>query len=87
MKTKTKIILTIIAMLVIVCLFNIGTVNAATNEELQHMLDILPNEISLDIPEVEFEKTNTLIENKIKDIWQQQGIDASNCEITIFGPS
>lgn len=77
MKTKTKFIIAFITMLVAMCVFNIGAVNAATEEELQSMLDVLPNEISVDLKESEYEKVENIVEQKVKEIWNEQGIDTT----------
>ena len=60
-KTKVKVLIIVLGFLIALCLFNTNTVNAATTEEIQAMLDLVPDEMYLDISEIEYEKANDLI--------------------------
>lgn len=90
-KTKIKVLLTLGIMILAVCVFNMNTVNAATQEELQAMIDVIPNEITLDITELEamtikdvcfFEKRKQAIENKIKEILTQNNFSIDGINIS-----
>ena len=82
LKTKAKLL---IALLLVVCVFNMNTVSAVTNEEAQAMLDVIPDEIKLDITEAEYEKTDNIIEQKVKNIWESKGLSTEGMDITIYG--
>ena len=72
LKTKAKLLIALGIMLLAVCVFNMNTVNAATQEELQAMLDVIPNEITLDITELEYEKADDIIKQKVETILKDE---------------
>lgn len=86
-KTNTKILLILGIMLVAMFVFNMNTVNAV--EPTQEMLDLIPNEITLDISEMECVETDTkaqeLIKQEIKEIYQQNSIDTNEMQINVDG--
>lgn len=84
-KTKLKLLIALVIMLLAVCVLNINTVNAATQEELQAMLDVIPNEITLDIPEIEYEKTSSLVEKKVREILKNNNLSTEGIEIYVSG--
>ena len=75
LKTKVKFLIIVLGFLVTLCLFNTNTVNATTQEEIQRILDLIPNEMYLDIPEAEYEKVPELMKSQIEGIWINNGID------------
>lgn len=75
LKTKVKFLIIALGLLVTLCLFNTNTVNATTQEEIQRILDLIPNEMYLDIPEAEYEKVPELMKSQIEGIWINNGID------------
>lgn len=81
-KNNAKFMLVFGIMLVAMFIFNTNTVNAV--EPTQEMLDLIPNEITLDIPETEYEKADKLIEQKIKEIWQSNSISAEGIKIDLY---
>lgn len=86
-KNNAKFMLVFGIMLVAMFIFNTNTVNAV--EPTQEMLDLIPNEINLDISEMECVETDTkaqkLIEQKIKEIYQQNSIDTNEMQIHVYG--
>lgn len=82
-KNNAKFMLVFGIMLVAMFIFNINTVNAV--EVTQEMLDIIPNEITLDIPETEYEKADKLIEQKVKEIWQSNGMSTDGINVSVNG--
>ncbi len=82
-KIKVKFIILILAFLLMLCVFNINIVNAATLEDLQEMLDLIPNEMYLDIPEIEYEKAGELVEEQVKQILNENDMNIE--EIDIIG--
>lgn len=85
LKTKAKLLIALLIMLLAVCVFNMNTVNAATQEEIQAMLDVIPNEMTLDIPEIEFEKTSSLVEKKVKEMLKNNNLSTEGIEIYVSG--
>ena len=77
-KTKVKFLIIVLGFLIALCLFNTNTVNAATTEEIQAMLDLVPDEMYLDIPEIEYEKADDLIKEQVEKIWEDNGINIAN---------
>lgn len=73
-KTKAKYLIAILLFLVALIFSNTNTVNATTQEEVQKALDLIPNEIYLDIPEIEYEKANNLLKEKVEQIWRENEI-------------
>ena len=63
-KIRIKFTIILGIMLLCICVFK-TTVNATNNEEI---LNIIPNTISIDIPEIEYNKAQASIENKVKEI-------------------
>ncbi|MBR0427414.1 MAG: hypothetical protein IJK18_04370 [Clostridia bacterium] len=63
-KSKMKFLIMLGLALLAVCIFN-TSVNATTNEEIKN---IIPDTINLDIPEEEYNKAQTSIANKVKEI-------------------
>lgn len=59
-----------------------------TKEQAQAMLDLIPNEIALDIPEVDCEeKADKLIEAKVKDILKNKNISTEGISrLQVHGP-
>lgn len=63
-KSKMRFLIMLGLALLSVCIFS-TSVNATTSEEIKN---IIPDTINLDIPEVEYNKAQTSIENKVKEI-------------------
>ena len=79
LKTKAKYLIAILLFLFALMLSNTSTVNAVvTQEEEQKLLDLVPDEIYLDIPEIEYEKADNMLKSKIEQIWKENGIDVTN---------
>ena len=73
-KTSIKLLIMLGLALLTICIFN-TTANATTNEEIQNLI---PDTISVDIPEIEYDKAQTLIENKVKEIIANSNIEDKN---------
>ncbi len=88
-KARFKLLLALGIMILAISVFNVSTVNAATQEELQAMLDVIPDKITLDITELEagmdYKKGNTEVEKKIKEIWKENNISIEGIEIEYWG--
>lgn len=82
-KNNAKFLVVFAIMLVAMFIFNMNTVNAA--EPTQEMLDLIPNEITLDIPEIEYEKADKLIEQKVKEIWQSNSMSTNGIDLSVGG--
>ena len=99
-KTKVKFLIIVLGFLIALCIFSTNTVNAAT-EELQNIVDLIPDEIVLNITELEATKIETTetwtngrgaIEKKINEILEENNVslDALNIRIQyspIYGVS
>ena len=85
LKTKAKLLIALGIMLLAVCVFNMNTVNAATQEELQAMLDVIPNEITLDITELEYEKADDIIKQKVETILKDEELSTEGMNISVYG--
>ena len=77
-KIKFLVIFALIFLAVI--LFNTNVVKATENK----MLDVIPDTIELDIPEIEYEKAAKMVEDKIREIWTQNGINVEEININII---
>lgn len=71
LKNSKKILLTFIILLVIIFISNINISNAT--DISQEILDLIPSEISLDIPETEYQKSSEIMANKIKSVLESKG--------------
>ena len=73
--------------LLAICIFNPNTVNAAeiTPEYLKNLADMLPDEMSIDIPEIEYEKADDIVVQKIKDIFSENNVDMEGVYVGILG--
>lgn len=84
MKKITKNVIITIIVLFAVVLFATPKVNAAmTDENIQKILEIMPNEITLDIPEIEYGKARNMIENKVKDILKENNVEVSDADFYV----
>lgn len=91
MKKPISLLLSIIMLLSITAGLGISAYaetddSEVTEEYLQYMLDLIPDEMSLDIPEVEYEKAAQLVENNAREIWKNNGIDLTGIDVRAFGP-
>ncbi len=83
LKMKKKFLIVILGFLVALCLFNTNSVKATTEEDLQTILDLVPDEMYLDISEIEFEEADELIEQQIYDIFNENNIDLGDYNLTV----
>lgn len=74
-KTKARYVITLIAVFIAMCLLNVSTVQAAeiTETDLQAILDLIPSTMELDIPEIEYEKADSLVKSNINKILDTKG--------------
>lgn len=86
-RSYLKILVMLFLVLFAICLFIPNKVHATTSEEAQKALDLIPNEIYLDIPEIEYEKANDLVKEQIFKIWIDNGIDITkiNNNLSLLG--
>ena len=88
LKTNVKILLILVIMLISVLVFNINTVNAInteSGEQAQKLFDLIPESISIDIPEIEYDKAVELIEQKIKELCEENNIDTDGVNFSVSG--
>ena len=85
LKTKAKILIGILFFIAVLCLFNTNTVNATTEEEAEKMLEFLPDEMYLDIPEIDYEKSTSLVKEEILEIWENNNVSTDGIEFNIWG--
>lgn len=85
LKTKAKILIGILFFIAVLCLFNTNTVNATTEEEAEKMLEFLPDEMYLDIPEIDYEKSTSLVKEEILEIWENNNVSTDEIEFNIWG--
>ena len=86
MKTITKTLISIMAILFITLLIGTTNVKAAeiTKEYLDNMITVLPETISVNLKESDFgEKTETEVEKQIKKIWEEKQIDTTEIKIYV----
>lgn len=88
MKTKIKYFITILMALFLVLLALTSTAQATTltQADLKNILDVIPNEIKLDITELEYKKAETMLKQEVEKIWKEKNIDTSSIEISYVAP-
>lgn len=77
LKTKTKYLIVSLGILIAMCLFNSNSVNAVTPEEKQQILDVIPNEIQLDIPESDYQKATEVLKEYINNLLKNNNINTN----------
>lgn len=88
MKVKIRnVLILLLEILVFGTILCNNQVNAAetTKEQEQAILDLIPNEIALDIPEIEYEKAESIILKNIQEILKNNNIEVSR--LNIYGPN
>ncbi len=85
LKTNVKILLTLGIMLAVILVFNINTVNATSEEQAQQLFDLIPESISIDIPEIEYEKADELIKQEIEEICIENNISTDEVKVSVSG--
>ena len=85
MKLKTKLLVALLVVLAIICVC--GTAKATdevvTEEYVQNILDAIPDSMDLDIKESEYEKSETLIQEQLDEIFASKQIDTSKVEMRV----
>lgn len=86
-KNKIKFLLFLGIILSMIFIFNVNTSNATeiTEDDLQKIIDALPDTINLDIPEIECEKADDLLEQQVKEILTNKDIDIKDIELNAGG--
>lgn len=86
LKTNLKLVLALGIVIIAMCLFNANTVNAVviTEEVKEKIYNLIPNTITLDIPETECDKASELLEDKIIKILKDKGVKYSSDNSTII---
>lgn len=85
MKLKTKLLVTLLVVLATICVCSTvkATEEVVTEEYVQNILDAVPDSMYLDIPEVEYEKSETLIQEQLDEIFENKQIDTSKVEMRV----
>ena len=85
MKLKTKLLFALLVVLAIICVC--GTAKATdevvTEEYVQNILDAVPDSMELDIPEIEYIKSEALIQEQLDEIFESKQIDTSKINMNI----
>ena len=81
MKTKTKIL--IVTMIALFAVLISATSVKATGITDEALLNAIPEEITLDIPEIDYAKAKNIIENKIKEILKEKQLNISNEDFSV----
>ena len=85
MKKSLKLALILGIMLVAIFLFNINQVNATeiADTKIQEIMDLIPNTMELDIPELEYGKAWEIIFTNIENILADNGIEYDGHNMTL----
>ena len=81
LKNKTKFLLVLGIVFVAFLLFNTNNVNAVdiTDQYMQNMLDVLPNELTINFKQAEAksksEEITNIVEQEVKEIWSKNNIE------------
>lgn len=95
MKVKGKIVSILLLFIVLLAIINVNQVKATDekevtievlNENVQKILEAIPNNMELDIPEVEYKKATKLVENKLDEIFEGKQLNLDETTIDIFVP-
>ena len=85
MKLKTKLLFALLVVLAIICVC--GTAKATdevvTEEYVQNILDAVPDSMELDIPEIEYIKSEALNRYTYSEIFESKQIDTSKINMNI----
>lgn len=84
MKTKIRnVLILLLGILVLGVIFNTNQVRAVeiTKEQAQSMLDLIPDEIEINIPEVEVEKAEEKVKSEVDKIWSKNNISTEGLKI------
>lgn len=86
LKNKTKFLLVLGIVFVAFLLFNTNNVNAVdiTDQYMQNMLDVLPNELTINFKQAEAksksEEITNIVEQEVKEIWSKNNIEIQNVD-------
>lgn len=75
LKTKTKYLIVFLGILIAMCLFNTNSVQAV--EDTQTILNMIPNEIQLDIPESDYQKATEVLKEYINNLLKNNNINTN----------
>lgn len=86
MKTKSKIIVLVISIMLLICILNINSVKATdiTSEDLQNVLDAIPDKIETNLKEVECQKANEIIKEEINEVLKEKEIDTTGINLNVY---
>ena len=82
-KTSVKLLLVFGFILLGISIFGTTKVNAAVNTDTLN--SALPDEVTLDITEVEYEKAQDMLIQKVKDIFKEKNFDYEGLNINVLG--
>lgn len=82
MKKRVKIsILLLIVAIIIGIMPNVAkATDEITEETLQKMIKVLPDEMNVDLKESEYEKASDVVEQNVRKIWNENGINVQKLE-------
>lgn len=85
LKTKNKLII-IAFIFVAICLLNVNKVSAVevTEENLQKMLDTIPEEMEIELAENEFSDIFSIIKKNIIQLLEKNGFDIKSASVQIY---
>ncbi len=83
LKTKSLIIFVIALFAVLICATSVKAAEV-TEETFQKMIDAIPKEISVDLPDSEYMKAEEVISQKLQQVWKEKGIDTTGVQSSVF---
>ena len=83
LNVKPKSIVALVAVLFFIGFLWTNPVSAVeiSNEQAEEMLDMIPDEMELDLKEVDYKKAGNLIENNVREIWKENNINNEELQI------
>ena len=81
MKTRTKSV--IILMITLFTVIMIGTTKVNAVEITDEVWNAIPNEISVNVKEIEYEKAEDIIKSQVIEILKGKGITATKEEVSV----
>lgn len=84
-KKCVKVLIIFLLFLISICIVKLNFVKAAdiTNEEINNMVNLIPTEISLDIPEVEYKDAEILIKNDVIKLFKENNLYFENLIVEV----
>lgn len=77
---KMSILLLIVAIIIGIMPNVVKATDETTEETLQKMIKVLPDEMNIDLKESEYEKASDAVEQNVRKIWKENGINVQKLE-------